>query len=73
MGVGVSKQLKVAIGLVVVGLFYGILAGLETEYPAGLPIEPDALAAIGIIAFLLGAGMYLGEVISTWGDGGKDD
>ena len=69
---GVSKQLKVAVGLVVVGLFYGILAGLVTEYPAGLPIEPDALSAIGIIAFLLGAGMYLGEVISTWGDGGKD-
>ena len=61
-----SKQLKVAIGVVVVGLFYGILAGLEIEYPAGLPIEPDALAAIGIIAFLLGAGMYLGEVIRTW-------
>jgi hypothetical protein len=58
-----SNQLKVAIGLA----FAGILAGLW-----GFPTGYEEVANAGLAAYLLGLGMYLGEVISTWGDGDED-
>lgn len=58
-----SKQLKIAIGLALAG----ILAGLW-----GFPTGYEEVANAGLAAYLLGLGMYLGEVISTWGDGDKD-
>lgn len=59
-----SKQLKVAIALALAG----ILAGL-----GGFPAGYEDVANAGLAAYLLGLGMYLGEVIGTWQDGGKDD
>lgn len=64
MGVGVSKQLKIAIGLALAG----ILAGLW-----GFPTGYEGVANAGLAAYLLGLGMYLGEVITTWQDEGNDD
>lgn len=59
-----SKQLKVAIALA----FAGILAGLW-----GFPTGYEEVANAGLAAYLLGLGMYLGEVITTWQDEGNDD
>lgn len=58
-----SRQLKVSIGLALVGILYCILAGV-----GGSPLGYEATASIGLIAFLLGVGMYLGEIIRTWPD-----
>lgn len=58
-----SNQLKIAIGLALAG----ILAGLW-----GFPTGYEEVANAGLAAYLLGLGMYLGEVISTWGDGDED-
>lgn len=59
-----SKQLKVAIALALAG----ILAGLW-----GFPAGYEDVANAGLAAYLLGLGMYLGEVIGTWQDGDKND
>lgn len=59
-----SKQLKIAIGLALAG----ILAGLW-----GFPTGYEEVANAGLAAYLLGLGMYLGEVITTWQDEGNDD
>lgn len=59
-----SKQLKVAIALALAG----ILAGLW-----GFPTGYEEVANAGLAAYLLGLGMYLGEVITTWQDEGNDD
>ena len=58
-----SNQLKVAIALALAG----ILAGLW-----GFPTGYEEVANAGLAAYLLGLGMYLGEVISTWGEGDED-
>lgn len=58
-----SNQLKVAIGLALAG----ILAGLW-----GFPTGYEEVANAGLAAYLLGLGIYLVEVIITWGDGDKD-
>lgn len=57
-----SKQLKVAIALALAG----ILAGLW-----GFPAGYEDIANAGLAAYLLGLGMYLGEVISSWSE--EDD
>lgn len=57
-----SNRLKWAIGLALAG----ILAGLW-----GFPTGYEGVANAGLAAYLLGLGMYLVEVISTWGDGGE--
>lgn len=59
-----SNQLKIAIGLALAG----ILAGLW-----GFPSGYEEVANAGLAAYLLGLGMYLGEVITTWQDGGDED
>lgn len=59
-----SKQLKVAIALALAG----ILAGLW-----GFPTGYEDVAIAGLAAYLLGLGMYLGEVVQTWQDGGDED
>lgn len=59
-----SNQLKVAIALALAG----ILAGLW-----GFPTGYEEVANARLAAYLLGLGMYLGEVITTCQDEGNDD
>ena len=59
-----SNQLKVAIALALAG----ILAGLW-----GFPTGYEEVANAGLAAYLLGLGMYLGEVVQAWQDGGDED
>lgn len=59
-----SNRLKWAIGLALAG----ILAGLW-----GFPTGYEEVANAGLAAYLLGLGMYLGEVITTWQDGDNED
>lgn len=64
MGADVSNRLKWAIGLA----FAGILAGLW-----GFPTGYEEVANAGLAAYLLGLGIYLAEVVTTWQDGGDED
>ena len=59
-----SNQLKIAIALALAG----ILAWLW-----GFPTGYEDVANAGLAAYLLGLGMYLGEVVQTWQDGGDED
>ena len=59
-----SNRLKWAICLA----FAGILAGLWA-----FPTAYEEVANAGLAAYLLGLGIYLAEVVTTWQDGGDED